>query len=365
MFQCLFAITFCSVRQIMVPMAEEKAATAEGPKDKTSKTTMILFARPQVDIPYVVYSDLMNGVYTECGLYSFKTYIRFTDVGMAAWKTAKSLDPGAKIELRKAHWLEEDKQWLVMMFFKRTRLELECRRYRNFGEMSESFYQKLRFRGQKDEAQDFCKALVQELGRRPYLLLNWEELEKETGHRREDILESWKEFLDEALPSEERLIFDLYASIKDKAPFLAYNDLFKGKYLEVNPSALSTFINFTDVGAVVYKIAKEMDPTASIRLLRTSALEEDKAWTVEIDVGDNQLVLQSARYKTLGDQLKSFYMKITYRGDELGFGTFMELFGTELGRHPLDGLDWDALESKLGINPDNFGGAQPFQEQKK
>jgi|GEM_PF-6570494 len=343
-------------------MAQEEKAPA---KDKPLKSTMILFARPQVDMPYVVYSDLMKGTYSECGLYSFKTFIRFTDVGAAAWKSAKAIDPDAKIQLRKASWLEEDKQWLVMMFFKRTRLELECRRYRNFGEMSESFYQKLRFRGQKDEAQDLCKALVQELGRRPYLLLNWEELEKETGHRREDILEAWKDYLEEDLPSEDRLVFDLYASIKDKAPYLSYNALFKGKYEEVPTTGLATFINFTDVGATVYKIAKEMDPDASLRLLRTSALEEDRAWTVEIDIGDNQVVLQSARYKTLGDQLKAFYMKITFRGDELGFGTFMELFTTEMGRHPLEGLDWEALEAKLGLSPDSFGGALPFQEQKK
>ena len=98
---------------------------------------------------------------------------------------------------------------------------------------------------------------------------------------------------------------------------------------------------------------------------------DQKLWVVvdpatpEIDIGDNQLVLQSARYKTLGDQLKAFYMKITYRGDELGFGTFMELFATELGRHPLEGLDWEALEAKLGLSPDSFGGALPYQEQKK
>jgi len=346
-------------------MAEDESVQPKDPHDKPSKSTMILFARPQVDMPYVVYSDLMKGVYSECGFYSFKTFIRFTDVGTAAWKTALALDPGAKIELRKASWLEEDKQWFVMMFFKRTRLELECRRYRNFGEMSESFYQKLRFRGQKDEVHDFCKAFVLELGRRPYLLLNWEELEKEIGHHREDIIEAWKDFLEEDLPSEDRLVFDLYASIKDKAPHLSYSDLFRGKYLEVVPTGLTTFINFTDVGATVYKIAKEMDPDASIRLLRTSALEEDRAWTAEIDIGDNQLVLQSARYKTLGDQLKAFYMKITYRGDELGFGTFMELFATELGRHPLEGLDWEALEAKLGLSPDSFGGALPYQEQKK
>jgi hypothetical protein len=251
-----------------------------------------------------------------------------------------------------------------MMFFKRTRLELECRRYRNFGEMSEAFYQKLRFRGQRDEAHDFCKIFVEELGRRPYLLLNWEELEKETGHRRDDILEGWKGYLDEDLPSEDKLTFDLYAGIKEKPPFLSYSELFKGNYVEVNPLGISTYINFTDIGAAVYKISKEMDPDASIRLLRTSALEEDRAWTVQIDVGDNQLTLQSVRYKTLGDQLKSFYIKITYSGDELGFGTFMELFAKELGRHPLDGLDWEALESKLDIKQDDFLGAMPYQEKK-
>jgi hypothetical protein len=346
-------------------MAEDEKEPAKAHEETPHKSTMILFARPQVDTPYVVYSDLMKGVYTECGFYSFKTYIRFTDVGIAAWKTARSIDPEAKIVLKKVSWLEEDKQWLVMMFFKRTRLEIECKRYRNFGEMSEAFYQKFRFRGQKDEAQDFCKVFVQELSRRPYLLLNWEELENETGFRRDDIIEEWKDFMDEELPSEELLVFDIYASIKAKAPHLSYTDLFKGKYEEVSPTGLATFINFTDVGATVLKIAKEMDPDATIRLLKTSALEEDKAWTVQIDIGDNQVLLQSARYKTLGDQLKSFYMKITYRGDELGFGTFMELFTSELGRHPFDGMDWEALEAKLGINPDSFGGALPFQEQKK
>jgi hypothetical protein len=333
-----------------------------GPKPK--KSTVILFARPSMDLPYVIYTDLMKGVYTECGLYGLRTFIRFTDVGAAAWRSAKAMDPEAKVELRKASWLEEDKQWLAMMFFKRTRLELECRRYRNFGEMSEAFYQKLRFRGQQDEAHDFCKIFVEELGRRPYLLLNWEELEKETGHRREDIIEGWKGYLDEDLPSEEKLTFDLYAGIKEKPPFLSYSELFKGNYLEVNPLGLSTYINFTDVGAAVYKISKEMDPDASIRLLRTSALEEDRAWTVQIDVGDNQLTLHSVRYKTLGDQLKAFYIKITYSGDELGFGTFMELFAKELGRHPLDGLDWEALESKLDIKQDDFLGAMPYQEKK-
>jgi hypothetical protein len=338
----------------------------EGAKEATpKKTTVILIARPSMDIPYVVYSDLMKGIYSECGLYSLKTILRFTDVGLAAWKAAQAMDKAARIELRKASWLEEDKQWLVMMFFNRTRLELECRRYRNFGEMSEAFYQKLRFRGQTDEAHEFSKVFVQELGRRPYLLLNWDDLERETGHRRDDILLAWKGYLDEDLPSEDRLVFDLYASIKDKGPFLSYADLFKGNYVEASPMGLATIINFTDIGAAVYKVAKEMDPDASIRLLKTSALEEDRSWTVQIDVGDNQITLQSIRYKTLGDQLKAFYMKISYRGDELGFGTFMELFAQTLGRHPLDGLDWEALESKLGITSDSLQGAMPFTEKMK
>jgi len=342
---------------------EEGTGKDKGPKPK--KSTIMLFARPSMDIPYVVYSDLIKGIYNECGFYSFKTFIRFTDVGQAAWKAAQAMDKEARIELRKASWLEEDKQWLVMFFFKRTRLELECRRYRNFGEMSEAFYQKLRFRGQTDEAHDFCKVFAEELGRRPYLLLNWDDLERETGHRRDDILQAWKGYLDEDLPSEDKLVFDMYASIKDKAPYLAYADLFKGNYVEASPMGLPTFINFTDVGAAVYKAAKEMDPDATIKLLKTSALEEDRAWTVQIDVGDNQLSLQCVRYKTLGDQLKAFYMKISFRGDELGFGTFMELFAQSLGRHPLQGLDWEALESKLGITEESLQGAMPFTEKMK
>lgn len=332
---------------------------------KLPKSTVILFARPSMDIPYVVYSDLLKGVYKECGYYSLKTFIRFTDVGLAAWKAAQAMDKDAKLQLHKASWLEEDKQWLVFIYFKRTRLELECRRYRNFGEMSEAFYQKLRFRGQTDEAHDFSKILVQNLGRRPYLLLNWDDLERETGHRREDILLAWKGYLDEDLPSEDRLVFDLYAGIKEKGPYLSYNELFKGRYVEASPMGLTTLINFTDVGAAVYKVAKEMDPDASIRLLKTSALEEDRAWTVQIDVGDNQVTLQSIRYKTLGDQLKAFYMKITFRGDEIGFGTFMELFAETLNRHPLDGLDWEELENKLGISSDALQGAMPYTEKMK
>jgi len=327
------------------------------------KSTALLFARPSTEMPYAIFADLQKGTYTECSYLSLKTFICFTDMGDAAWKAALEMDEVAKIRLYQASWLEEDKEWSVRIAFLETTLELESKRYSQFGKMPQTFYMILRFNGPREQIQRYCRRIVKKLRRKPYILLNWDDLERETGYERPEVVDGWKDLLGKELASEDRIESEIYAAPTTKEPYVLYKKLFSGEYEECKMSSVYTYISFTDVGDAIYKAARAIDTKASIRLTKASLLEEDKAWTIEIEFGEDLLTLECIRYKPLGDQLKAFYIRIGFHGEEKGLEDLMNKFTENLGHDPRENLDWDALEKKKDLDREALQQTLPFKDE--
>jgi len=136
----------------------------------------------------------------------------------------------------------------------------------------------------------------------------------------------------------------LYTGPRDEKPYLQMSALQEGRYVEVNYMALMTFICFGDIGAATRKVAMEMDERVTISLVGYSWLEEDKSWIVVFEGGKVNLVLSCQRYKHFGSFDKAFYISLGITGNEDQVKAFVSRFQKELGRNPLEGLDFAKLE---------------------
>ena len=153
-------------------------------------------------------------------------------------------------------------------------------------------------------------------------------------------------------PDNEPNMVTLYASPKEEKPYVQMASLRDGKYSEVGYLSLRTFINFSDIGLAVRKAALELDENITMSLVGYSWLEEDKSWIVVIESGKVNVVISSQRYKHLGSYDKAFYINLGISGDEEQVKAFVTRFCRHLGRHPLEGLDWEKFEENEIVTRD-------------
>jgi hypothetical protein len=153
-----------------------------------------------------------------------------------------------------------------------------------------------------------------------------------------------------APPEPEGRMVTLYASPREEKPYVQMSSLRDGKYQEVGYLSLRTFINFSDVGHAVRQTALEMDDTITMSLVGYSWLEEDKSWIVVIESGKVNVVISSQRYKHMGPYEKAFYINLGITGSEEQIKEFATRFMKNLGRDPLDGIDWAKFEEGEIVN---------------
>ncbi|MEM4729186.1 MAG: hypothetical protein QXH42_05440 [Thermoplasmata archaeon] len=143
-------------------------------------------------------------------------------------------------------------------------------------------------------------------------------------------------------PQENMVTF--YACPRDEKPYVQMAALEEGRYQEVGYLSLRTFINFSDVGLAARKAALEIDNNITMSLVGYSWLEEDKSWIVVIESGKVNVVINSQRYKHLGSYTKAFYINLGVSGTEEQVRDFATRFVKQLGRNPLEGIDWVRFE---------------------
>jgi hypothetical protein len=153
-----------------------------------------LFASPKEEKPYIQMSYLRDGKYVEVGYLSLRTFINFSDVGVAARMAALELDENISMSLVGYSWLEEDKSWIVVIESGKVNVVVSSQRYKHLGSYDKAFYINLGITGTEEQVRDFSARFVKHLGRDPLEGIDWEKFEESEIVTRGQAEEGWKRF---------------------------------------------------------------------------------------------------------------------------------------------------------------------------
>ncbi len=148
----------------------------------------------------------------------------------------------------------------------------------------------------------------------------------------------------------EPIVTALYAKPTTGKPFLTLSKLKKGIYEETLYLSLKSYILFSDIGGAVWKAALEINRNSSIKLVRSSMLEEDKSWQVMIKNPDLTVLVNSVRFRPIGKYTSAFYNSIEISSKPATLQAFAKTMMEALNRKPWEDengeLDWGNFTKK-------------------
>ena len=158
-----------------------------------------LFASPKEEKPYIQMSSLRDGKYVEVGYLSLRTFINFSDIGVAVRTAALEIDENISMSLVGYSWLEEDKSWIVVIESGKVNVVVSSQRYKHLGSYDKAFYINLGITGSEEQVKDFSARFIRHLGRDPLEGLDWEKFEESEIVTRTQAEAGWKRVSDAAL----------------------------------------------------------------------------------------------------------------------------------------------------------------------
>ncbi|MGQ9582384.1 MAG: hypothetical protein ACUVV6_02595 [Thermoplasmatota archaeon] len=163
--------------------------------DVDPQENMVTFyACPKDEKPYIQMAALEEGRYQEVGYLSLRTFINFSDVGVAARKAALEIDESITMSLVGYSWLEEDKSWIIVIESGRVNVVINSQRYKHLGSYTKAFYINLGVSGSEEQVREFASRFVRHLGRDPLEGLDWERFEEAEISKRVDAEAAWRKY---------------------------------------------------------------------------------------------------------------------------------------------------------------------------
>jgi hypothetical protein len=153
-----------------------------------------LYASPKEEKPYIQMASLRDGKYQEVGYLSLRTFINFSDVGLALRKAALEIDDGISMSLVGYSWLEEDKSWIVVIESGKVNVVVSSQRYKHIGSYDSSFYINLGITGTEDQIKDLATRFLKHLGRNPLEGIDWPRFEEAEIVNRAQAESVWKRY---------------------------------------------------------------------------------------------------------------------------------------------------------------------------
>ncbi len=159
-----------------------------------------LFAKPGSGKPFLTLSKLKKGIYEETSYLSLNSYIFFSDVGRAVFKTTFDLNDETSIILTHTSMLEEDKSWQVRIKNLDLTLLLNSVRFKPIGKYPSVFYITIEINTRPELMIAFVRGVMEALNRNPWEdgsgELDWEPFTKRTNVSRKEVIEQWITFSD-------------------------------------------------------------------------------------------------------------------------------------------------------------------------
>ena len=153
-----------------------------------------LYARPKEEKPYVQMAALRDGKYQEVGYLSLRTFINFSDVGLAVRKSALEMDDNIAMSLVGYSWLEEDKSWIVVIESGKVNVVISSQRYKHMGSYEKAFYINLGITGSEEQIRDFATRFMKHLGRDPLEGIDWAKFEEGEIVNRVQAESGWRRY---------------------------------------------------------------------------------------------------------------------------------------------------------------------------
>lgn len=149
----------------------------------------------------------------------------------------------------------------------------------------------------------------------------------------------------------EDVVITLFAKPGTDSPFLSLNKLKNGMYEETSYMSFHTFLLFTDIGRAAWNAASLINRDSTIELVRSSILEEDKAWQVLIKNPDLTVLVNSVRFKPMGKYTSTFYVSLDISCKPGPLIAFVRELRETLNRKPWENeggeLDWKHFMKKI------------------
>ena len=161
---------------------------------ETESSLVTLFASPKEEKPYIQMASLREGKYVEVGYLSLRTFINFSDVGLATRKAATEIDENISMSLVGYSWLEEDKSWIVVIESGKVNVVLSSQRYKHLGSYDKAFYINLGITGTEAQIRNFADRFRKALGRDPLEGLDWQQFEENEIVTKEQAEAAWKKY---------------------------------------------------------------------------------------------------------------------------------------------------------------------------
>jgi hypothetical protein len=153
-----------------------------------------LFASPKEEKPYVQMISLRDGKYQEVGYLSLRTFINFSDVGVAVRKAALEIDDAISMSLVGYSWLEEDKSWIIVIESGRINVVISSQRYKHLGPYDKAFYINLGITGNEEQIRDFIARFRKHLARDPLEGIDWLKFEEGEIVTRAQAESTWRKY---------------------------------------------------------------------------------------------------------------------------------------------------------------------------
>ncbi len=313
----------------------------------------ILYSQPVEEGPYVVISKLKRGIYEECNKLSRHSFIRFTDLGLAALYAAREMESTALVRLENASHLEEDKSWEVAIKLSGFRVQLKCRRYKDFGSFPGSFFISIQLMGKKEKISQYLQKLTGLLRPNPYEMRDWGAFIKKTGTVRAYIVNTWVEGLGFKEPVSS---YRLYAQPAGEGSPLMHAQLKKGVMEPWAKMSMYSPIYLTDLGELIINTAKEISENVEVKLEHSSSFEEDKAWQISIGTPTFSISIESSRYRAVGKFPNAFFIMLDLSGELRDILGFLMAFH-DSRENLFEMSDWNSFTKKAGLKRETIAEA--------
>lgn len=151
---------------------------------------LVLYAQPQGMGPGLKREKLEKGIIEKKRLWTFK----LTDIGIDIVKTFKEVDsiesfsmddPTARLP-----------PYNLVAIGESLELNLKVDKYKGtLSTNEENLYAYIKIKGNQDKISEFMNALTQRIDYSPWDVDDWEEFESKTGLSREEVIESWRQYI--------------------------------------------------------------------------------------------------------------------------------------------------------------------------
>ena len=153
-----------------------------------------LYASPREEKPFLQMTSLRDGKYQEVGYLSLRTFINFSDIGVAVRNAALEMDETISMSLVGYSWLEEDKSWIVVIESGKINVVVSSQRYKHMGSYDKAFYMNLGITGNEEQIRDFATRFLKHLGRDPLDGIDWTTFEEGEIVNRTQAESGWKRY---------------------------------------------------------------------------------------------------------------------------------------------------------------------------